>query len=413
MNDPDIVLFDEGETPILTIRKHWFIYVRDSATTLVVGILPFVVWQILASLGAIPPAHLAGALGRYLGLLWLLAAWIALFVLWTDYYLDLWIITDRRIFNIQQIGLFRRAASSCELDHVQEIVVRTDNFLQTLFHYGTIEIQTAGPSSDDIAAEGIPHPERVRVAIQESRNRVGNLEAQTKKQEQLLHMVAHEVKGYLSKNAAVLASIVEGDFGAVPDPLKSTATTALSDTRTGVGNVMDILQGSDLRTGTVAISSKPFDMRAALKSVVDAQQPLAAQKGLTLSFVADARLYVMNGDESKLKNDVLRNLIENAIRYTPKGSVTVGITAVDENVVVIVEDTGVGIPPEDMPKLFTEGGHGAQSRTVNPSSTGFGLFIAKQIVDAHGGHIWAESEGAGKGSRFFLVLPLSGAAKTS
>lgn len=413
MSDFDIVLFDEGESPILTIRKHWFIYVRDSATTLVVGILPFVVWQILAALGAIPAAHIAGALGRYLGLLWLLAAWIALFVLWTDYYLDLWIVTDRRIFNIQQIGLFRRQASSCELDNVQEVVVKTDNFLQTLFHYGTIEIQTAGPTSEYIEAEGIPHPERVRVAIQESRSRVGHLEEQTKKQEQLLHMVAHEVKGYLSKNAAVLASIVEGDFGSVPDPLKNTATSALSDTRTGVGNVMDILQGSNLKTGAVSIVAKPFDLRAALRAVIDAEQPLASQKGLALSLVADARLYLVNGDESKIKNDVLRNLVENAIRYTPQGSVMAGITAVDENVVVWVEDSGVGITPEDMQKLFTEGGHGAQSRAVNPSSTGFGLFIAKQIVEAHGGHIWAESDGAGKGSRFFLVLPLSGAAKTS
>jgi len=413
MNNFDIVLFDEGEMPILTLRKHWFIYVRDSAATIVIGILPFILWNILITLGAIPPTHITGAIGRYLGLLWLLAAWIALFVLWTDYYLDLWIVTNRRIFNIQQIGLFQRQASSCELDNVQEIVVKTENFLQTLLHYGTIEIQTAGPTSEYIVAEGIPHPERVRVAIQESRSRVGVLEEQTKKQEQLLHMVAHEVKGYLSKNAAVLASIVEGDFGTVPDPLKKTATNALSDTRAGVGNVMDILQGANLRTGTVAIEIKPFDMRAALKAVVDAEQPLASEKGLTLTLVADARLYLVNGDEAKIKNDVLRNLIENAIRYTPRGSVTVGITAVDDNVVVIVEDTGVGITPEDMQRLFTEGGHGAQSRSINPASTGFGLFIAKRIVDAHGGHIWAESDGAGKGSRFFLVLPLSGTAKTS
>ena len=70
-----------------------------------------------------------------------------------------------------------------------------------------------------------------------------------------------------------------------------------------------------------------------------------------------------------------------------------------------VEDSGVGISPEDMQKLFTEGGHGAESRKVNVDSTGYGLYIAKSVVEAHRGRIWAESEGVGKGSRFVVELP--------
>jgi signal transduction histidine kinase len=70
-------------------------------------------------------------------------------------------------------------------------------------------------------------------------------------------------------------------------------------------------------------------------------------------------------------------------------------------------DTGVGITPEDMKRLFTEGGHGAESIKVNVHSTGYGLYIAKQIAEAHGGAIRAESEGKGKGSRFIVELPLA------
>ena len=70
-----------------------------------------------------------------------------------------------------------------------------------------------------------------------------------------------------------------------------------------------------------------------------------------------------------------------------------------------IQDTGVGISASDMQKLFTEGGHGEHSKEVNKDSTGFGLSIAKQIVDAHGGKVWAESAGPGTGSRFIVELP--------
>ena len=70
-----------------------------------------------------------------------------------------------------------------------------------------------------------------------------------------------------------------------------------------------------------------------------------------------------------------------------------------------VKDSGVGITPEDMKNLFTEGGHGKDSIKINVHSTGYGLFIAKEVVEAEGGKIWAESEGAGKGSRFVVELP--------
>jgi signal transduction histidine kinase len=170
---------------------------------------------------------------------------------------------------------------------------------------------------------------------------------------------------------------------------------------------MEILEGSNLETGSVQYEQKPFDLAASVRTVAAAVEPLAQEKKLTYTVVQDPRPCIVLGDKAKIENHVLRNLFENAVRYTPAGTVSIGITQVDTNAIVYTQDTGVGISPEDMGKLFTEGGHGTDSRKVNPSSTGFGLFIAKQIVDAHGGHVWAESDGPGTGSRFFLVLPLS------
>ncbi len=402
----DLIAFDVGEKLIQVVRKHWAIFARDIFATLVAGIVPFLIWALIMRVDVFPNTEFVAALAAYVGYLWLLLVWITIFIIWTEYFLDVWIITNRRVFNIQQVGLFHRQSSSCEIENIQEVVVRTDSFFQTLLHFGSLQIHTAGPSGEHISAEGIPHPERIRATIQAQVGGVAELTEQNKKQQELLHMVAHEVKGYLGKNAAVLASIVEGDYGNVSDPLKNTAASALSNTRTGVSAVMDILEGSNLEKGTVGYDAQSFDLAESVRSVFMEVESLAKEKGLEYALI-EAPSSIVLGDRAKLENHVLRNLFENAVRYTPHGSVTIGLSQIEGQAVVWTKDTGVGIAPTDMQKLFTEGGHGANSRAVNPASTGFGLFIAKQIVEAHGGHVWAESDGPGTGSRFFMTLPLA------
>jgi|SRR3989344_1098497 len=99
------------------------------------------------------------------------------------------------------------------------------------------------------------------------------------------------------------------------------------------------------------------------------------------------------------------NELDNAVKYCPSGSVTVGLSKKDGKIILSIKDTGVGISEEDKTHLFTEGGRGKESLKVNVHSTGYGLYIAKGVVEAHHGRIWAESEGADKGSAFFVELP--------
>ncbi|HHT9130106.1 MAG TPA: sensor histidine kinase, partial [Candidatus Brocadiaceae bacterium] len=101
-----------------------------------------------------------------------------------------------------------------------------------------------------------------------------------------------------------------------------------------------------------------------------------------------------------------RNIIQNSINYTPSGSITASLKKVGKSFVFSVKDTGVGITEEDKKRLFTEGGHGKDSQRVNAHSTGYGLYIAKNIITAHGGTIRAESEGTNKGSTFIVELPV-------
>lgn len=233
------------------------------------------------------------------------------------------------------------------------------------------------------------------------------LEVINKQQENLLHFISHEIKGYLTKSEAAFAAITEGDYGAISDQLKTMSNTALADVRKGVATVMDILSASNLKKGTVTFKKAAFDFRVAVQKIVAEQKTAAQEKGLTIEVEMEEGKYSMEGDEEKIREHVIRNLIDNAIRYTPSGAIQVKLSDGDGKIHFSVKDSGVGITPEDMKNLFTEGGHGKDSIKVNVHSTGYGLFIAKQVVGAEGGKIWAESEGAGKGSRFTVELPAS------
>jgi len=232
------------------------------------------------------------------------------------------------------------------------------------------------------------------------------LEVVNKQQENLLHFISHEIKGYLTKSEAGFAAITEGDYGAISEQLKTMSQAALADVRKGVRTVMEILDSSNMKKGTVGYKMQPFDFKAAVADVTKHLKQAADEKGLTIDVVISREgVYTLSGDEAKLRQHVIRNLVDNAIKYTPKGHIEVHLSDGDGKIRFSVKDNGVGITPEDMKNLFTEGGHGKDSIKINVHSTGYGLFIAKQVVDTHHGKIWAESEGAGKGSRFVVEFP--------
>ena len=102
---------------------------------------------------------------------------------------------------------------------------------------------------------------------------------------------------------------------------------------------------------------------------------------------------------------VLTNLVDNAIKYTPTGSVTVTIEKKDTVARLTITDTGVGIPPEEIGLLFEKFKRARGANKVNTTGTGLGLYVAKQLTEGNAGKIWVESDGAGKGSRFIVELP--------
>jgi signal transduction histidine kinase len=111
---------------------------------------------------------------------------------------------------------------------------------------------------------------------------------------------------------------------------------------------------------------------------------------------------MVNGDKEKIRQVVL-NFIDNAIKYTKTGSVDVSVHKNGDKVVFAVKDTGMGMTPEIKATLFQKFARGDGAR-MNTTGSGLGLYLAKEIVEAHKGRVWVESDGAGKGSTFAMEL---------
>ena len=236
----------------------------------------------------------------------------------------------------------------------------------------------------------------------------GELQETNERQETLMHYIGHEVKGFLTKDAGAFSALVDGDFGQLQDGMKPFVENALQQSRDGARSVTDILTASNQKKGTMTYTKAPFDLRALVAEIIEREQRTATGKGLVLAFSADdaGAPYTVNGDREKIAENVFRNIVQNSINYTPSGSITASLKKEDKKFVFSIKDTGVGITEEDKKNLFTEGGHGKDSQKVNAHSTGYGLYIAKNIILAHGGTIRAESEGVNKGSTFTIELPV-------
>jgi signal transduction histidine kinase len=235
-----------------------------------------------------------------------------------------------------------------------------------------------------------------------------NLEKANKQQVVLIHFITHQIKGFLTKSRNIFSMAVEGEFGQLPEAFIPMAQEGLRSDTQAVTTVQEILNASNVKSGAVTYSMQPFDFGALVKEVFDGLKPAADAKKLELTLEEGDGPNTLNGDKLQLQN-AIKNLIDNSIKYTPSGSVSLKLAKENakenQSLRLTIQDTGVGITPEDMAHLFTEGGHGKDSIKVNVDSTGFGLYIVKNIIEAHHGKVWVESEGAGKGSTFIVELP--------
>jgi two-component system phosphate regulon sensor histidine kinase PhoR len=212
--------------------------------------------------------------------------------------------------------------------------------------------------------------------------------------------VSHELRTPLASIRLLIETLLAGAKDE-PDVAQRMLNQVISEVEALTQLAQELLDLSMIEAGQMPMQLALVEMREVIDEQLRHFAPQAQQKQIALSNTAPIGLRAEI--DQKLIGRVLGNLIHNALKFTPKdGQITVGAEAGVEKITVSVRDTGVGIPPEELPRIFERFYKVDQAR--GKSGTGLGLAIARHVVEAHGGRIWAESK-PGKGATFFFTLP--------
>jgi signal transduction histidine kinase len=223
---------------------------------------------------------------------------------------------------------------------------------------------------------------------------------------QFLSFASHQVKAPMNVVKGYATLIYDGTYGPASDKIKDTAIKIKESADRMIALVNNIMDLRKIEEGVMEYKFEEANIGDMVADVVGEFRMLAENKKLQLEFTKPEKILMANVDIQKVRQSI-QNLVENAIKYTDTGWIKVEVNEFQyNNVLVTVTDTGHGIAPELLPKLFEQ--YQRDSATASKiEGTGLGLFIAKEIVTANHGEIWAESGGTGKGSKFCIKLPRS------
>ncbi len=244
--------------------------------------------------------------------------------------------------------------------------------------------------------------ENLAKELEETNVRLRELDQQ---KSEFVSLASHQLRGPLTAVKGYASMLLDGDFGDMAEDAKAAVEKIFKSTQDLVVLVGDYLDVSRIEQGRMQYDFSLFDMRDLAATVVTELRPNIERAKISLDFDYDMKgEYAVNADMGKIKQ-VIGNLLDNAIKYTPHGGIHVWLTHnAPGKILLSISDTGVGILPEVLPRLFEKFTRAPDASKTNIMGTGLGLYVARKMIEAHNGRIWADSAGADKGSSFFIEL---------
>jgi len=271
-------------------------------------------------------------------------------------------------------------------------------------------LQTLARAAQDVTEGNLSR--RVQISVQDEVGDLGaafnqmaaTLEREEQLREDLMANIAHELRTPLSVIRGSLEAFLDGVYDLTDENIASVYQETILLERL----VDDLRELSLAEAGKLRLEVQQFAPEALVSETANFFQAAAQTKKIDLVTHSEPELPTVRGDFQRLKQ-VLHNLLSNALRYTPAGGrIEISVRRLwgtPDQIAISVHDSGPGIPGQDLPHLFDRFYRGDTSRARSTGGSGLGLTIAKEIVEAHGGRIWAESR-PGEGSTFTVTLPV-------
>jgi signal transduction histidine kinase len=225
---------------------------------------------------------------------------------------------------------------------------------------------------------------------------------------EFVSIASHQLRSPLTSIAGYASLLREGNYGNIPQKMLEPLDRIEQSARFMAEAVEDFLNVSRIESGNMKYNLTDFNLRDEAEHIADDIRPEALRQGLVLLFRTSMQgKGVVHADLGKVQQ-ILHNLINNALKYTPKGTINVVVRDDIKNkrIYVDIVDTGIGMNTETLHSIFQKFERGDKANSVNVKGTGLGLYVALRMAEAMGGTVVAHSEGEGKGSRFTVELPL-------
>ncbi len=307
------------------------------------------------------------------------------------------IFTDQFLLPVLEAGLIAfllalilaYAISRWVADPLQQVV-------QAAQAYPSGEIKSLSPRG----------PHEVQDLTRAFNSMVVRVESSQRSQREFVANVSHELKTPLTSIQGFSQAILDGTAD-TPESRIQAARIIHNEAGRMHRMVLDLLDLARLDSGTADLKMSNVDVRALLQNIVDKFSPQAQKAGIRLELEVSPGLPVLIGDGDRLAQ-VFTNLVDNALKFTPPGGkVSLSAVRTGDELALSISDTGQGIPPESLPRLFDRFYQVDVSRAGGEShGAGLGLAIVREIVAAHGGRISVRSE-LGLGTTFVIHLPLA------
>lgn len=229
-----------------------------------------------------------------------------------------------------------------------------------------------------------------------------------KMKSEFVSIASHQLRSPLTSIRGYASMLAEGSYGKLPEKAQQAIVNIADSSKFMAMSIEDYLNVSRIEAGNMKYEMSDFNLKDITEKIVDEMRPTAMKKGLVMIFRSDcSSSATINADIGKTRQ-VIMNLLDNSMKYTPKGTITV--VAHDDvkkkKMYVTIQDTGVGMSKETQEEVFDKFVRAKNANQINVTGTGLGLFVAKKMVTEMKGKVWAESEGEGKGSTFHIEFPL-------